>query len=315
MKRRIATALTLTVVSLVGVSAQLARPTAAWTSAVLPHISAGDRGVNVSIAQHALGINVDGIFGPNMTTVVKAHQTRAKRPATGIIDAATWTLITPTVKQGATGNAVKALQFGLNAKHGTKLAIDGSFGPSVLAAVTSFQSKAQIGTDGIFGPVAWRNLLWRFVTPTFGGGLCDVNEGLADSWGTASVIGQLERLGVRQAALGRTVAANDISRELGGDFPPHSTHKTGLDVDLRPMRADGKECVSGCVYSTTCYDRAATRTVISQLRESGRVKSVIFNDPTLIAEFAGFVTSAAGHDDHLHVRFCEPSHATASYRC
>ncbi len=38
----------------------------------------------------------------------------------------------------------------------------------------------------------------------------------------------------------------------------------------------------------------------------GHVKLIYFNDPVLIKE--GLTTHYLGHDDHLHVRYCEAAH-------
>ena len=45
----------------------------------------------------------------------------------------------------------------------------------------------------------------------------------------------------------------------------------------------------------------------------GHVKVIYFNDPVLIGE--GLTTRLAGHDNHLHVRYCEAWHPVSAYRC
>ncbi len=45
----------------------------------------------------------------------------------------------------------------------------------------------------------------------------------------------------------------------------------------------------------------------------GHVKVIYFNDPVLIGE--GLTKRLAGHDDHLHVRYCEAWHPVIAYRC
>ena len=44
----------------------------------------------------------------------------------------------------------------------------------------------------------------------------------------------------------------------------------------------------------------------------GHIKVIYFNDPVLIKE--GLTTWFAGHDDHLHVRYCEKTHPFAQVR-
>ena len=43
------------------------------------------------------------------------------------------------------------------------------------------------------------------------------------------------------------------------------------------------------------------------------MKLIYFNDPVLIRE--GLTRRFTGHDDHLHVRFCEAWHVDPLYRC
>jgi hypothetical protein len=43
------------------------------------------------------------------------------------------------------------------------------------------------------------------------------------------------------------------------------------------------------------------------------VKLIYFNDPVLIRE--GLTRYYAGHDDHVHVRYCERVYPLAAYDC
>ena len=43
------------------------------------------------------------------------------------------------------------------------------------------------------------------------------------------------------------------------------------------------------------------------------MKLIYFNDPVLIKE--GLVRPYSGHDDHLHIRYCEKIHFSAAYDC
>jgi murein endopeptidase len=116
------------------------------------------------------------------------------------------------------------------------------------------------------------------------------------------------------AGYGR-VAVGDVGLEHGGNIPGHATHERGLDADLRPMRRANDQCTWGTSWRLSSYDRSATRALIKALRSlaPGHVKLIYFNDPVLIGE--GLTRSFTGHDDHLHVRFCEASHPLAAYDC
>ena len=117
------------------------------------------------------------------------------------------------------------------------------------------------------------------------------------------------------AGYGR-VAVGDVSFEHGGAIPGHQTHRVGLDVDVRPLRKANDQCsVAGTTWRSTAYDRAATRAMIKKFRSyaPGHVKVIYFNDPVLIGE--GLTRWYSGHDDHVHVRFCESTHPLAAYDC
>jgi len=90
---------------------------------------------------------------------------------------------------------------------------------------------------------------------------------------------------------------NDVSRPGGGDTGDHEGHETGLDIDVRVPRRDGR---SGTTISVGDYDRSAARAMIQAFRAQGAlVRRVLFNDRQLIAE--GLCQASSGHDNHFHV--------------
>ena len=111
------------------------------------------------------------------------------------------------------------------------------------------------------------------------------------------------------------MALGDVSFEHGGDIPATMTHEQGLDLDIRPIRDNENQCTWGTNWRFSSYDRAATRHSIKAIRAAapGHVKLIYFNDPVLIGE--GLTVHFTGHDDHLHVRYCEVSHPVSTYRC
>jgi hypothetical protein len=64
----------------------------------------------------------------------------------------------PTLRLGSTGPTVFALQRVLNAVLGSRLIIDGDFGPATELAVKSYQRRAHLIPDGIVGPLTWEAL-------------------------------------------------------------------------------------------------------------------------------------------------------------
>jgi len=121
-------------------------------------------------------------------------------------------------------------------------------------------------------------------------------------FGKRETIDALLRVGRlwRQKYYAVSVSVGQISRKNGGKFPPHSSHRLGVDVDIRPMRNDLKN--APVTYTDKAnYNRDLTRELIRMMRANAKVKLVLFNDPVLIAE--GLCRHYAGHDNHLHFRF------------
>jgi peptidoglycan hydrolase-like protein with peptidoglycan-binding domain len=93
------------------------------------------------------------VFGTSTVAAAKAFQTAKGLGADGIVGPQTGGALVPTIRQGDSGNAVKALQVELNAKRRLSLPVDGVFSVAVKDAVAAFQSHAGIGADGIVGPI------------------------------------------------------------------------------------------------------------------------------------------------------------------
>ncbi|WP_255953907.1 peptidoglycan-binding protein [Streptomyces odontomachi] len=131
-----------------------------------PTIAAGSNGVLVQAAQCLLkGAGFDpksfkGTFDADTEAAVKGFQADAGLPASGEVDAHTWTALlshgsTPTLQDGSSGTAVQRLQRALTAALGTTVAIDGLFGPNTTAAVEQYQSAHGLTADGIVGANTW----------------------------------------------------------------------------------------------------------------------------------------------------------------
>ncbi|MBA2720192.1 MAG: penicillin-insensitive murein endopeptidase [Chloroflexi bacterium] len=261
---------------------------------------------------------VDALFQASTVTAVKAWQTRRGAAATGIVDGASWAALVVPVKAGHRGEAVLALQVQLREKRRATIAADGVFGATTTAAVVSFQKHMGLTADGVVTVATWRALVGHFELPRFAANqLCDYSVGNgAANWGTATAIDTLEAVGRSMVVLGYgRIALGDISFEHPGDIPGHVSHERGLDVDVRPMRKANDQCSWGSRWTYTTYDRAATRAMIKKFRSLavGHIKLIYFNDAVLIRE--GLTTWYSGHDDHIHVRFCEKIHPIAAYDC
>jgi peptidoglycan hydrolase-like protein with peptidoglycan-binding domain len=286
-----------------------------------PNQSLGNRGVDVKAAQgllmqHGAPIVVDGVFGATTAQAVRDFQAAHGLVVTGQADEATWTALAVRLEPGATGQAVRALQRQLNEKRRAGLLVDGFFGSTTRTALLAFQRHAHLAQTGIVGPLTWRYLIGAFERPTVGK-VCEYQVGnVSADWGTAAAIGQIEAAAVTVVAQGHgAIAIGDISYEHGGDLPGHQFHEYGLEIDVRPMRTDRKQCRWGGSYRLATYDRAATRDLVKAIRAAapGHVRLIYFNDPVLIRE--GLTRWYAGHDDHLHIRYCEKVHPVAIFDC
>jgi peptidoglycan hydrolase-like protein with peptidoglycan-binding domain len=136
---------------------------------VWPTVKQGDYGNRVTTIQYLLrqsgfDVKVDGKFGPDTKKKVIEFQ-RATHivPADGVVGNATWPALILTVKQGAKGDAVRAVQSYLKYAYGyTTLKVDGVFGPLTTAAVKNFQGKnPPLSVDGIVGTSTWHTLVTK----------------------------------------------------------------------------------------------------------------------------------------------------------
>ena len=94
----------------------------------------------------------------------------------------------------------------------------------------------------------------------------------------------------------RKFGIGNISLAGGKQYDKHRTHKKGLEVDIRPIRRDGKR-QAVCWQWTDQYDQAATARLIGLFRNYPGVKTVYFNDPAL----RHLARPMGGHDNHFHV--------------
>lgn len=91
--------------------------------------------------------------GPYMTNLVRAGQLdpvlvpRTPTPATP-----------PTIGPGDRGQAVAAWQGTLNRVTGTRLVVDGHFGPDTVAATRNFQRFFGLPVDGVVGPKTYETM-------------------------------------------------------------------------------------------------------------------------------------------------------------
>ncbi|MGW6285609.1 peptidoglycan-binding protein [Streptomyces sp. NPDC055107] len=125
-------------------------------------IDPGASGATVVVIQHLMnqrghGLAADGSYGSVSVEAVERFQRSKGLAADGQVGPATWPVLVYTLRQGAGGSHVRALQSALN-KRGARLAVDGGFGSVTSSAVRAYQSVNRLVADGEAGPVTWRAL-------------------------------------------------------------------------------------------------------------------------------------------------------------
>jgi penicillin-insensitive murein endopeptidase len=97
-----------------------------------------------------------------------------------------------------------------------------------------------------------------------------------------------------QAIDARKFGIGNISKAGGGKYGKHSSHKDGLQVDIRALRIDGRQLPVTRFQRE--YDHEATAKLIDLFFLHPSVKNILFND----SDIPG-VQHWVDHDDHFHV--------------
>jgi len=128
-----------------------------------PSVGQGASGPNTTtvqylLRQHGHDVAADGNFGPLTTSAVASFQSARGLTADGQVGSQTWPHLVVTVRQGSSGEAVRAAQTQLN-KYGAGLGVDGNFGAATDGAVRSYQGSHGLAADGVVGAQTWESLV------------------------------------------------------------------------------------------------------------------------------------------------------------
>jgi murein endopeptidase len=93
----------------------------------------------------------------------------------------------------------------------------------------------------------------------------------------------------------RKFGVGNVSLAGGEVFLGHRSHRSGLEVDIRPVRKDGNRLP--CSIFDKQYDRDATAALIALFCKHAKVRVVLFNDRSIKG-----VSHASNHSDHFHVQ-------------
>lgn len=106
------------------------------------------------------------------------------------------------------------------------------------------------------------------------------------------------------------ISGNDASYRQGGHTSDHSTHQTGLSLDVRLPKTDGTS--GGITYTSSLYDRDAARAQLQAFEQLPAAR-VYFNDPVLREE--GLCVYSGGHDNHFHLDIQVPDRLGGDDAC
>jgi peptidoglycan hydrolase-like protein with peptidoglycan-binding domain len=224
-------------------------------------LSEGDEGRQVELLQRALGINVDGMFGPETEEAVQKFQAGKGLTVDGIVGPLTSAALrgqaparasvadvsaggetsSAADEEGAGGNAVARLQSALH------LTADGDFGPETEAAVRRLQARHGLTVDGVVGPATWNAIGVSGAETLTPPASALVSSGHHSSADTGASAGEASSTAGTEGAAGNPVAQLQSALHLtaDGNFGPET------EAAVRRLQARHGLTVDGVVGPAT----------------------------------------------------------------
>jgi penicillin-insensitive murein endopeptidase len=197
---------------------------------------------------------------------------------------------------------------------GAGIKVDGKCGHATISAIEEYQANWSRHHDGRVDPNGntWRHLLegklkikrvgFQMLPQVCADGYYSYPAGNdAKQFGTPATIRALIRIVQKFSSVypDLEIGIGDLSYANGAEMKPHKAHRSGRNVDIRPLRKDGREI--GVRYtSISDYSRERTKALVQIILADHNCKSILFNDTAIPG-----VTHFHGHDDHLHVNMKE----------
>jgi hypothetical protein len=121
-------------------------------------------------------------------------------------------------------------------------------------------------------------------------------------YGQPKMVARIKELAIRvYNKTGYKLYVGDLSNASGGNSGRHAGHYDGLEVDIAIM--GNTPTVSCYTIWEGCYLRSAQAALIGEILNMGGSTGMLFNDSSVQSKYPGFVGSASGHDNHLHVNW------------
>jgi penicillin-insensitive murein endopeptidase len=205
---------------------------------------------------------------------------------------------------------VKMVQSLLN-KAGAGIKEDGDCGRGTISAIEEYQHNWTRHPDGRIDPggVGWKHLVegklkikrqgFSPLPQVSGNGYYPYST-MDRQYGTAGTIAALIRICKKfvEKYPDLQVGVGDMSFAKGTEMKPHKTHRDGRNIDIRPLRKDGK--MLAVDINSSDYSQERTKALVEIIQADVNYKSILFNDSAISG-----VTRWDGHDNHLHVSMKE----------